>query len=203
MRQPERAAGGAFGGAHLDEGGDDTGARGQRSFVHGIGPDRRRGTRRFSRPARYAIERTPVEWDDGPRRLRGLLDRGPAYGSFGLCLQRDLRRRLPGYKFDATVAETSELIRPDWLSGLFFLMRSETYRGLGRLDETYHLYFEDVEFCTRARLAGLKLLVDATIHVQHDAHRASREKLVYLLWHIQSAIRFFTSPTYKKALNNE
>ena len=114
-----------------------------------------------------------------------------------------VRRRLPGHNFDFSSSEISELIRPDWLSGLFLLMRSETYRGLGGLDETYHLYFEDVEFCTRARLSGLKLLVDTTIRVQHDAHHASRKKLIYLLWHIQSAIRFFTSPTYKNAVNNK
>ena len=81
-------------------------------------------------------------------------------------------------------------------------MRSDTYRKLGGLNEKYRLYFEDVEFCTRARLAGLKLAVNTNVRVQHDAHRASRKKLIYLIWHIQSAIRFFTSPVYRKALQN-
>ena len=113
-----------------------------------------------------------------------------------------LRRRIPGYQFDYSAAESAELVQPDWISGIFLLMRSNTYRELGGLNEKYRLYFEDVEFCTRARLAELKLAVDTNVHVQHDAHHASRKKLIYLLWHIQSAVRFFTSPVYGKAIQN-
>ena len=111
-----------------------------------------------------------------------------------------LHRRIPGYKFDYSIAGLTELIQPDWISGIFLLMRSDTYRELGGLNEKYRLYFEDVEFCTRARLARLKLAVDTNVRVQHDAHHASRKKLTYLLWHLQSAIRFFTSPIYRDAL---
>ena len=113
-----------------------------------------------------------------------------------------LLRRLPGYKFDYSIVKSTELIQPDWISGIFLLMRSDTYRELGGLNEKYKLYFEDVEFCTRARLAELKLAVDANVRVQHDAHHASRKKLIYLFWHIQSAVRFFTSPVYGKAIQN-
>jgi N-acetylglucosaminyl-diphospho-decaprenol L-rhamnosyltransferase len=109
-------------------------------------------------------------------------------------------RRFPSYRFDSSIVGSSELIRPDWLSGIFLLMRSETYRGLGGMNEKYRLYFEDVEFCTRARLAGLKLAVDTRVRIQHDAQRASHRKLIYLLWHVQSAIRFFHSSIYKKAV---
>ena len=115
---------------------------------------------------------------------------------------RILRRRTPGYKFDYSIVQSTELIQPDWISGIFLLMRSNTYRELGGLNEKYRLYFEDVEFCTRARLAELKLAVDTSVRVQHDAHHASHKKLIYLLWHIQSAVRFFTSPVYRKAIQN-
>lgn len=110
-----------------------------------------------------------------------------------------IRRRFPGYKFDYTIAKSQEMIRPDWMPGFFLFMESSTYRKLGGMNEKYRLYFEDVDFCTRARLAGLKLLVDTIIRVQHDAHRASRKNLIYLLWHVQSAFRFFSSPVYRKA----
>jgi GT2 family glycosyltransferase len=111
-------------------------------------------------------------------------------------------RRFPGYKFNYSIAESSDLVQTDWISGIFLLMRSDTYRVLGGMNEKYRLYFEDVEFCTRAQLAGLKLVVDTSVRVQHDAHRASHKKLIYLFWHIQSAIRFFTSPIYKRAVQN-
>lgn len=110
-----------------------------------------------------------------------------------------VRRRLPGYNFDYSIAKSKEVILPDWMPGLFLLMHSTTYHELGGLNEKYRLYFEDVEFCTRARLAGLKLLVDTSVRIRHDANRASRKKFIYLLWHIQSAIRFFSSSIYKTA----
>ena len=113
-----------------------------------------------------------------------------------------VRRRLFGYIIDPAIIETNEFVHPDWISGIFLLMPSEAYRKLGGLNEKYRLYFEDVEFCTRAMLAGLKLLVDTNVRIQHDAHHASRKKLIYLIWHIQSAVRFFLSPVYRKGLKN-
>ena len=111
-----------------------------------------------------------------------------------------IRRRLPGYRFEPPAVDTTGLVRPEWIAGMFMLMASKTFRGLSGFDEKYHLYFEDVDFCARAGLAGLELLVDTNVHVRHDAQRASRKKMMYLLWHIQSAIRFFISPVYKKLI---
>jgi len=109
-----------------------------------------------------------------------------------------VRRRLPGYRYTFPLINSSRLVQPGWIAGIFMLMRSDSYRKIKGFDEKYRLYFEDVDFCARAQLAGLKLVVNTNVRVQHDAHRASRKKLIYLLWHIQSAIRFFTSPAYKK-----
>ena len=90
-------------------------------------------------------------------------------------------------------------ISPDWLAGMFLFMRTDTFRALGGFDERYHLYFEDVDFSTRARLAGLRVLLDPALRVQHDAHRGSRRSLKYLFWHMQSAWKFFSSETYREA----
>jgi GT2 family glycosyltransferase len=111
-----------------------------------------------------------------------------------------IRRRLPGYKFEAYQPDSAGLIHPDWMAGMFWLMKSDTYRQLGGMDERYRLYLEDVDFCTRARLKGMKLLVDTNLQVRHDAQRSSRRKLYYLFLHMQSAIRFFSSPVYRQAL---
>jgi N-acetylglucosaminyl-diphospho-decaprenol L-rhamnosyltransferase len=111
-----------------------------------------------------------------------------------------IRRRLPGYKFEEFQPDSEGLIQPDWIAGMFWLMGSDVYRQLGGMDERYRLYFEDVDFCTRARLKGMKLLVDSKVQVRHDAQRSSRKKLYYLFLHTQSAIRFFSSPIYRQAL---
>ena len=109
-----------------------------------------------------------------------------------------LQRRMPGYKFKPYLPDADGMIRPDWIAGMFWLLRSETYRQLGGMDKAYRLYFEDVDFCTRARLQGMNLIVDSKVKVRHDARRSSRVKLYYLALHTRSALRFFTSPIYRK-----
>ena len=113
-----------------------------------------------------------------------------------------VRRRLPGYKFEPFHPDRDGLIHPDWTAGMFWLMRSDVFRALGGMDERYRLYFEDVDFCTRARLKGIEILVDASVQIRHDAQRSSRKKLYYLLLHSQSALRFFASPVYRQAQTN-
>lgn len=108
-------------------------------------------------------------------------------------------RRLPGYKFEALKPDQDGLIHPDWIAGMFLFTSHVVYRKLGGMDARYHLYFEDVDFCTRARLAGMKVLVDSRLHIRHDAQRSSRKSFYYLLLHTQSALRFFTSSVYRQA----
>ncbi|MCQ3937553.1 MAG: hypothetical protein DPW18_10975 [Chloroflexi bacterium] len=110
-----------------------------------------------------------------------------------------IRRRLPGYGFKPYPPDSSGMIHPDWIAGMFWFMRSQTYRRMGGMDGRYRLYLEDVEFCARARLQGLKILVDSHLRVRHEAQRSSRRSLYYLFLHLQSAFRFFTSPVYRRA----
>ena len=114
-----------------------------------------------------------------------------------------LKRKLPGYHFSPSSPNALGLINPDWIAGMFMLMRSETYRQLGGFDEKFHLYFEDVDFCARARALGLLPLVDTNLRIQHNAQRASRKKIRYLLWHLQSSIRFFRSTIYKNTIKTQ
>ena len=109
-----------------------------------------------------------------------------------------IRRRLPGHRLELPQPDSDGLIRPDWIAGMFWLTQSNVYRELGGMDEKFRLYFEDVDFCTRARLKGMKILVDTQLKVRHDAQRSSRKKLYYLFLHTVSAMRFFTSPVYQK-----
>lgn len=110
-------------------------------------------------------------------------------------VERRLRRTLPA----PSLTPGAELIRTDWLAGIFMLFHRDTFSRLNGFDTRYRLYFEDVDFCTRARLAGLWSGVDARLRIQHDARRASRRPGQHLFWHLQSSLRFFTSRVYWKA----
>jgi N-acetylglucosaminyl-diphospho-decaprenol L-rhamnosyltransferase len=56
---------------------------------------------------------------------------------------------------------------PEWASFACVLIRREVLQQLGLLDEGFFMYFEDVEFCHRARKAGWKVLHHPDAHIVH------------------------------------
>ena len=49
------------------------------------------------------------------------------------------------------------LVKPDYISGVAMMIRARVFRRIGFLDEKYFMYYEDVDFCIRAKKAGYKL----------------------------------------------
>jgi hypothetical protein len=43
-----------------------------------------------------------------------------------------------------------------WLSGAALLVRREVFEKIGQMDEQYFMYFEETDFCLRARQAGFR-----------------------------------------------
>jgi N-acetylglucosaminyl-diphospho-decaprenol L-rhamnosyltransferase len=82
---------------------------------------------------------------------------------------------------------------PDWVAGMFMLIRCATMRSLGGFDERYFLYYEDVDLCARIRDLGLEVAVCTGASVIHAARRESRRNLRYAAWHLRSAARFLAS----------
>jgi hypothetical protein len=114
-----------------------------------------------------------------------------------------IARRWLGLSVQAPPPGLRTLIHPDWIAGMFMLMRRSTFARLGGFDTGYRLYFEDVDLCTRLRLAGMSVLVDPGLRVLHDPRRRSRRPGQHFLWHVESALRFFSSPGYRRARKME
>jgi GT2 family glycosyltransferase len=55
----------------------------------------------------------------------------------------------------------------DWVSGACFAVRREVFEQIGGLDEGFFLYFEEVDFCRRARRAGWSCWYVADARVVH------------------------------------
>ena len=91
---------------------------------------------------------------------------------------------------------TQAAFHPDWVGGMFMLLPTTVYRQLGGFDERYFLYYEDVDLCARARLAGLNVVQLPLPGVVHDAQRASHRDAKYLRWHLGSMLRFFSSGVF-------
>lgn len=79
----------------------------------------------------------------------------------------------------------------EWASGLCMCFRSEAYAKLRGFDESYFLYFEDVDICVRSWQLGMRVLACPSAMVIHDGQRASRRSLVHLRWYFMSMIKFF------------
>lgn len=88
------------------------------------------------------------------------------------------------------------VVTPDWVAGMFMLIPAEAFHRVGGFDERYFLYYEDVDFCARLRLAGYGVRLCPAARVVHASHRQSHRDWRYFRWHVKSALRFFTSKAY-------
>ena len=92
---------------------------------------------------------------------------------------------------DGTYSDSSvSMIHPDWLAGMFLLLRREAFAMVGGFDEEFYLYYEDVDLCWRLRRAGYQIVQDRTVVVTHDARRESRRSLRFAKWHLTSMVRY-------------
>jgi hypothetical protein len=87
-------------------------------------------------------------------------------------------------------------LRPEWIAGMFMVIPREIFSKLGGLSEKYHLYYEDVDFCARARMQGIEVLVATDARAIHEARRESHKNPRFFIWHLKSAATFFCSPAY-------
>lgn len=99
-----------------------------------------------------------------------------------------LRRRLLGRR------DT----RVDWVNAACLVVPKSVWRDLGGFDERYFMYCEDVDFCLRLRLRGLRL-VKAPVRIVHAGQRASGRSFKHLTWHLRSLLRLWLSPVYRRA----
>jgi GT2 family glycosyltransferase len=92
-------------------------------------------------------------------------------------------------QFDPVLPLTEQPQEPDWVSFACVLIRREVIETVGLLDDGYFMYFEDVDYCRRARQAGWRVLywpparvvhlAGGTSQLEHDAGRRRRAPRYY------------------------
>lgn len=63
--------------------------------------------------------------------------------------------------------------QPDYLSGTCLLIRKKVFDKVGLLDPGYFLYYEDADFCLRAKRAGFQLEVCPDTAIYHQLSNSS------------------------------
>lgn len=61
----------------------------------------------------------------------------------------------------------------DWVPGCVLLARSEVAEATGAFDESYFVYFEDIDWCVRARQRGYRIVVVPQSIVYHKVSQSS------------------------------
>jgi GT2 family glycosyltransferase len=149
---------------------------------------------------------TEVSWPE-IERLLAAAERHPEAAVFGPrivdehgTLQRSAWRRslprhalpealLPGWHAQGSMPTAAADV--DNVSGCVFLIRGPVLRELGGLDERFFMYFEEADFCARARAAGhtVRWLPDATF-VHHGGLSANLAAERTFLAYIESRLYY-------------
>jgi hypothetical protein len=108
--------------------------------------------------------------------------------------------RALGLRDERPTSTGADVFYPDWVGGMFMLLRREVYAEVGGFDERFFMYYEDVDLCARLRLLGREVACVPSVPVIHDARRASHHDLRHRSWHLRSMLRFFISPVFARAL---
>lgn len=101
------------------------------------------------------------------------------------------------HKYVIAIPVQETLAFPQWTSFACVLIRADVFREIGLLDEGYFMYFEDVEYCHRARKAGWAIVHDPAARVVHlrggssPVKERTRQKRRLPKYFYESRSRFF------------
>lgn len=87
-----------------------------------------------------------------------------------------ITRILPRYEIPIVAHE--EPFEPDWVGFACVLIRREVIDRIGLLDDGYFMYFEDIDYCRRARAAGFRVLFWPDARVIHFLGSSSQMSAV-------------------------
>lgn len=69
--------------------------------------------------------------------------------------------------------------RPEWVSGVAMLLRTDDFRSVGGFDEAFEMYFEDLDLCRRLRDRGgavARLPAATVVHAAGASWRSSGDR---------------------------
>lgn len=84
-------------------------------------------------------------------------------------------------------------LKIDYVSGCAMLIKKPVWEKIGLLDERYFLYFEDVDFCLRAKKAGFKIKVEPKSIIVHQLAEGSSKPFIQRWQLVKSNFIFINS----------
>ncbi|HEX8988532.1 MAG TPA: glycosyltransferase family 2 protein [Rhodocyclaceae bacterium] len=106
-----------------------------------------------------------LEWPDGAGQESCFRFHSPVSELIGASQTGPVETLLRKWKVAMPVQDS--IAHPEWTSFACVLIRRQVFEQVGLLDDGYFMYFEDVEFCHRAREAGWDIVHDPEARVVH------------------------------------
>ena len=99
-----------------------------------------------------------------------------------------------GLERDYRLLETDDddILMVDWVQGSALMLRREVYRAIGGMDEAFVMYFEELDYCRRAKAAGWQVAYHGGAVITHHGGKSSEQVAAQTLIHFHtSKLRYF------------
>ncbi len=91
-----------------------------------------------------------------------------------------------------TAFDYSKTQTVDWVIGAFIMVSREAYNVVGGLDESFFMYCEDVDWCTRIRNIGFEVVYFPRMQIIYKGSRAARKMNKYTKIFIKSHLIYWS-----------
>lgn len=95
-------------------------------------------------------------------------------------------------KYNLTYLDENETYKVEAISGSFMMMRAQTVRKVGKLDEDFFMYCEDIDYCHRINQAGGEIyyVPDSQI-IHYKGESTKKNNLDYVITFNRSLYKFY------------
>jgi GT2 family glycosyltransferase len=122
---------------------------------------------------------------DAVPRLRTVLDRDPTIGLAGGTLvettESGEQSLNAGTSFDwktgrtSSVTPASDPVDVDFSCGAMLMFRASALESVGYFDSSFFLFYEEIDWCERARSAGFRTVTDPSARICHRSSESVRK----------------------------
>ena len=98
---------------------------------------------------------------------------------------------IQSFEREAPALSEGATLDSDYVTGCALLMRRAAIELVGLLDESFFLYWEDVDWSCRARQRGYKLLVVPTARIWHRINASASTRPVAALYYSERNLLLF------------
>ncbi|HAC66378.1 MAG TPA: glycosyltransferase family 2 protein [Cyanothece sp. UBA12306] len=106
-----------------------------------------------------------LEWPDGTPQISCFRNHSPVSELINSAGTGPITSLFSSYNVPISVSDSP--FEPQWTSFACVLIRRQVIEQIGLMDEGYFMYFDDNDYCRRAREAGWKVLHWPDAHVVH------------------------------------